>query len=308
MYKFARKVLLGKIEGTYGTDSTPAAGTDAILAYNGEIRPLEQTYVERRPMRPFLGPESQLVDGRMFGITFDVHAAGGGAVDTPVPYGAFLRACALAETINATTDVQYDPVSASEESATAYWYQAGSLHKGVGLRGNAEFIVDSLDVPRFRFTMTGLYQDVASQALPSPDFSAFQTPLVASKANTPTFTLHGFAGKLAALNLNLGNDVQYRNLVGSESVDNVDRAASGSITIESPDVSTKDFFAIAKAGTTGALQVIHGATAGNIVQVDASAVQLTNPRYSNRNGVTMLDMDLYIVPDSGDDEIKITTK
>jgi hypothetical protein len=309
MYKFARKVMLFKIEAVYGTDPVPTGPLNAILAYNGEITPMEATYVERKPMRPFLGPQSKLVDGKSMGLVFDVHAAGSGAAATAVPYGPILRACGLAETITPVTGpVEYEPVSSAEESGTAYFYMAGALHKGQGMRGNVEFMIDALDVPRFHVTMTGLFQDIAAGAFPAPDFSAFQTPLVASKAATPTFTLHGYAGKLASLSLNLGNEVRYRNLIGAESVDNTDRAASGRISIESPDLAAKNYFTAAKDGIEAALQVIHGSVAGNIVQIDAPKVQVTNPRYADRDGITFLDMDLNVAPDAGDDEIKITTK
>ncbi len=307
-YKFARKALLFKVESVYGTDPTPTGSANAILAYNVEITPLNATYVERRPARPFLGPQTQLVDGTSMGMTFDVHAIGGGAADTPPPYGPILRACGLAEEIDEGVKVEYLPVSEDEESGTVYFYMAGALHKGVGVRGNLELVVDAVDVPRFRPSLTGLFQAVAPAALPDADFDAFTKPLVATKTNTPTFTLHGHSGKLASLNLNLGNDVAYRNLVGAESVDITDRAASGRISIEVPDPTAKNFFTIAAAGDTGALQVVHGTVAGNIVQVDVPKVQLTNPRYANRNGVSFLDMDLYIVPDEGDDELVITTK
>ena len=64
----------------------------------------------------------------------------------------------------------------------------------------------------------------------------------------------------------------------------------------------------ALAETTGALQLIHGVGTGNVITIDAPNVQLLNPRYTESEGDTMLEMDLSLIPGSGgDDELKITT-
>ena len=54
--------------------------------------------------------------------------------------------------------------------------------------------------------------------------------------------------------------------------------------------------------------ITHGTAAGNKVQVTSSGVQLANPRYSDQDGVQMLQMDIRFVPTSGNDELTITVK
>jgi hypothetical protein len=102
--------------------------------------------------------------------------------------------------------------------------------------------------------------------------------------------------------------VEYRNVVGNESVELVDRAVGGTISIEAPPISTKDFFTIANDSTTGAAQIVHGTTAGNIVTFDAPYCQIISPAYGGSQGIRTLDCGLAMIPSSsGNDEIKITT-
>ena len=54
IFPFRRKVLLLKKEATYGLDSAPVAGTDAILAMNGSIT-LEADKAERDIDLAFFG-------------------------------------------------------------------------------------------------------------------------------------------------------------------------------------------------------------------------------------------------------------
>lgn len=49
--RWAEKLLLAKIEGTYGTDSSPGAG-DAVLATAVELSPMEGQDIERNLDKP----------------------------------------------------------------------------------------------------------------------------------------------------------------------------------------------------------------------------------------------------------------
>jgi len=307
--KFRRKIVLFAIEGVYGTDAAPTGAANAILTHGLTIRPMEGETVNRDVDRPTLGNDLSIHVGTHVVAEFDVELAGGGAVDTPPAWGVLMRACGMAQTINATVDVQYDPVSANEESGTMYLHFGGQKHAMVGARGTWTIQMDPKGIPYLKFSFTGLWVDPASVADPVPNFAAFQTPLAVTNANTPTFNLHANAFNLLSLNIDQANDVVYRNVVGSESVQITDRKPAGKVTIEAPVLSTFNAFTVAKANTTGALQLVHGTIAGNIIQVDAPTVQLLSPNYSESDGIRSLEMDLSLIPSSaGDDEIKITTK
>lgn len=306
--KTERKALLLKTEVTYGTDAVPTGGANAILARNLSFDPNPATVLSRDLVKPTLGRPRLPIAARHVTLGFDVEMAGGGAAGTAPKYGPALRACGLAETINVGVDVQYDPVSASEESCSIYFNMDGTRHAMVGVRGDVSVVYQPNDVPLFRFALTGLHVNPAAQALPVPDFSSFQHPLPMSVTNTPTFTLHTFAAVLRELTLAMGQRVVYRDLVNAEAVDITGREPSGSCVIESPALGTKDFFAIERAETQAALQLVHGTVAGNIVQADAPKIQILNPRYRDVDGNNYLEMDLSVGEDTGDDELKITVK
>jgi hypothetical protein len=306
--KWRQKAVLAKIESTYGQDAGPTGAANAILALNGELTPMQGDVVARDLLQPYLGATEDIPVGVHVACAFDVELAGAGAAGTAPAYGPLLRACGFAETINAGTDVQYDPVTTGQEALSLYFHMASNLHKLLGSRANTVIRIAPKQIPAMRFSFLGLWVDPAAAALPAADFSAFQDPLPASNANTPTFTLHGFEGVVRDFSLDLGNQVVHEDLINSESVDLNDRQVKGTLTLNATAIADKDFFAIAKARTKGTLQVIHGLGAGKIVQLDAPKVQLLNPRYGNADGTTTMTLDLKLLPDTGDDELKITVK
>ena len=115
-----------------------------------------------------------------------------------------------------------------------------------------------------------------------------------------------FQGSLASFNMDLGNTVEYRELVGAATKKEVlitDRAAAGTVTIEAPKLSTgasgtfKDFFAASFGDAPlGNLQFLHGTTPGNKVQFISSRVDTGDVAYSEMQGVVMLDIPYTLVP------------
>lgn len=307
--KFRKKVILAKIETTYGTDATPTGAANAILVHDVSITPMQGDVISRDLVRPTLGNDQQIHVGTHVAIEFDVEAAGAGAAGTAPAYGPILRACGLAETVNAGTDVQYDPVSTGEEAATIYFHLDGQKHALTGARGSFSLRLDPKGIPYLHFSLLGLWVDPATAADPTPDFGSFQSPLAVTNDNTPTFTLHGISPNMLGFSFDQNNQVVYRNVVGEESVQITDRSPGGQVTIEAPALTTKNFFTVARANTLAAAQIVHGTTAGNIVQFDASQVQLLQPQYGESDGVATLQMGLSVVPtSSGDDEFKLTIK
>ncbi len=306
--KFRKMVVLAKIETTYGTDSTPTGAANAIQCSNVEFTPLEADEESRDLVRNNLGAQQVIHIGLRAMISFEVEVAGAGAAGTAPAYGPLLRACAMSETISAGVSVIYNPVDSSEEAVTLWFFIDGQKHAMVGVRGDWGFVLDAKKIPKYKFNFTGIFVDPSTVANPTPTYTAFQLPKAITNANTPTFTLHSLAAKLQKLEVSSGVKTSYRNLVGVEEVSVVDRDGGGNCLIEAPVLTTKNFFTIAKAETLAAMQLVHGTAAGGIVQFDASKVQINKPRYSNQDGIAMLQMDLIFVPTSGNDEYSLTVK
>lgn len=300
--------VLAKIESVYGTDPVPTGAANAILVSEATPRPMDMKTVDRALLRPFFGSSEQLPSQIYNGVEFTVELAGSGAAGTAPAYGPLLRACGFSETIDPGVSVIYAPVTTGFESVTMYINIDGVLHKSLGARGTVALSLRNNDRPTLRFNMTGLYVPVIDAALPTADFSAWQKPLPVNFTNTPTFTLHGYAGVLEDLQIDLGNQVVYRALVGgSEQVRITERGVTGSIVMEAEKVADKDWWASIRAATTGALALVHGLAAGNIVTIGSPGVQVHTPSYSDSEGIAMLSASLAMPPSAtGNDELTLT--
>lgn len=191
--------LAAKIEGTYGSDSTPAAATDAIRLSNRlwpGFRPswawrneredaATGTLVTAAPAPPV---------GHMCEFTVPVEIRGAGAA-----YGAsslpeadpFLQSL-FARTDNFPTDVSYSTASSAHKSFTAYCWVSGPdgtknhLYKVVGCRAA------SMRIPltpgllgTMEFVCRGLITAAISEvAIPAPTYSAVVPPSVKGVAIT----------------------------------------------------------------------------------------------------------------------------
>ena len=301
-----KRVILAKIETTYGVDPTPTGAANAILVRNLNVTPQSTQLVGREIIRPFLGNFEQLEASTHVELDFEVEAAGSGTAGNAPGYGCLLRACGLSETLTAGTKVDYKPVSSGFESVTVYFNVDGVLHKITGARGDVELTINSAQIPVFKFKFVGIYNAPTDTALPTVSYSNFQTPLVANTTNTPSFSFFGVSPVLQDLSFQLGNQVDYRTLIGSQYVQLTDRKAAGQVTFEANPIATKDWFTTALANGLGALSITHGTTAGNKVVLTSSTVDLLAPGYTDNNGVQMIQTGYVMVPTTaGNDEFTL---
>lgn len=385
-----KRVILAKLEATYGSDASPAAA-DAVLCSNLNLSPMEGSTVERDFIRPYFGASGMIRVENYVKLDFETEIAGAGAAGTAPEWGTLLKACNFSETITAAAitgtaqaggstttivlaaaasavddfytgmtvsitggtgngqsgeiigyvgstkvatiakawatgpdatslysigeNVLYTPNSnfgaAANTSASIYFNVDGVRHVLLGARGSCSFDLSAKALPKIKWTFTGLMGTIADAALPSADFSSWQTPVTVSTANTTDINLLGYTGAVVQkLDFDIANTVTYRQLIGAESVLITDRKPAGNVSIEAVSVATKDWWTLAKNATYGVFSVKHGQTAGNIVGVTAPNVQLTNPKYSDSDGVAMMDFGMAFTPKgaAGNDEIRICVK
>ena len=312
MLLFRKLAITAKIETTYNVDSVPTGAANAMLVRNARINPLTVEAQARDLQRPYLGNSEDIVGAFYGSLTFDVEAAGAGAAGTAPKYGVLLRGCGMAQVISAGVKVTYTPVSSAFESLSMYFYLDGVLHKFTGARGSVSFRGNNREATMWSFSFTGLFVPVIDAGLPAVDYSGFIKPLAMNTANTPTFELHGVSGASAVLRnltLDLANQVNYRNLVNSEAVQILDRKPVGTIEMEATNMATKNWWNAVRDSTTGALKLVHGTLAGNILEINAPAVQITAPSYSDFDGAAMMQGGLKLQPTSaGNDEIEIIVR
>ena len=303
-----KRLLLAKLETTYGTDPTPVVGSDAILVRNIEVTPLEVDTVNRELIRPFLGQADQLLAQQRVLINFEVELAGSGSAGTAPAYGPLLQACRCTETVVSSTSVTYAPNSdATPKSATIYFNNDGVLHKATGCRGTFTLNCEVGEIPFIAFEMTGVFNAPSDVAISAPTYADQADPLVFKNGNSSAFQVFSYSGALQSLSFELANEVIYRELVGgTKSIDVVNRAPSGECVIEATTIATKDFFTAATGSSTGNLTFQHGSTAGNIATFTAAQIDLGGPSYSDQDGIQMLTLPYIATPTSaGNNEFSL---
>jgi hypothetical protein len=86
-----------------------------------------------------------------------------------------------------------------------------------------------------------------------------------------------------------------------------DRAPSGTITVEAAlrAAESQDWINYFHAGTTRALSVTVGATAGNITRIQCPVCVLRAPKWVDKEGVRMMDLEFQCARLNSNDEMDI---
>ena len=301
------KVVLAKIETVYGTDPTPTNLLNAMLMTDVSFTPMAGTDVSRNLERPYLGAQAQIPAALTAMLEGSVEMAASGTLGTAPAWGALLRACGFSQTVNAGVSVIYAPVSSAFEGLTVYFYQGGTLQKVTGCRGTVAFTLSAQGIPSMRFKFTGLWQVATDQAAVVPTLTSFQKPLVASKVNTPVFTVNGVSLVARDFSLDVANQVEPRLLINQEQIMIVDRAPLLKATVEAETLATLNPFTLAQSQTSVAVALTHGTVAGNKVAISCPTCQMKRlPGYGNNQSVLEWPLELVPLPNAGNDEISVT--
>jgi hypothetical protein len=313
MTKNAEKLLmLFKIEGTEGTDAAPVVGTDAILTRNldaskwegdKDVRQLDGLYAGARPSyyKQIRKPAS-----------WEVEIAGSGVSAVTVPAWMKLnRICGFDAGVAGGSSVVQTPIFSAIPTATIYPYYDNLLVNALGSRSNLGLTFEDDQIPFFNYDALGFPPaGLVSESAPgAPTLTGFAAPVLVNTANT-TFSFGGYVPGLRKLTLDLGVKLEPRSLTGP--VDRImwrNREATGRLTIEHPDLASKNYFTNILARSIQVLSLVHGTVAGNIFQLDAARCEVDLPELSNEQGALMQSMPIRLLPTAaGNDEITFTSK
>ena len=305
--RYRKLAMLHKIEATYGVDAVPVAA-DAIIATHVTVTPIEAQEVSRDLMLPYMGNQGVVLAGIYARVEFDVEIAGAGAAGTVPKYGSLLRVAGMSETVVNGTSVTYAIVEDAVESGSLYFIQDKVQHVLLGGQANIAPSLTPSAIPRMRVTYVGLLGQITDiGAMPAVSMAGWITPLYVSKANT-TMSLHGWNSVAESLSLDLGNTLTPRFLIGDERIMISDRNSTGTAVVEARSLAEIDWFDRSLKRTRGPLSVIHGKTAGNIVEFAAPAVEIGRPTQGQTNGIVNYPLGLSLVPVVGRDELKIVVR
>lgn len=301
-----KKVILAKAETTYGDDATPTGAANAILATNVSLNPMEGEDVSRNLERPYFGGQQQLPVGLNVTLSFDVEMVGSGTLGVAPGWGVLVRACAVAEVVTATEKVEYSPISSALESATIYINIDGTLHVLTGTRGTFVAKINAQGIPVFSFSFTGLFNQPEAGVLPTPDYSIFQTPAIATTANTPTFTVGGLSMVLRSFEFDRGAQVEKRFLIGMEKIEIVDALESVKVQVEAVPLATYNPYT-APVGEPVPISLAHGTVPAKRVKFDFPNAAQRRPGYTNQQNIIEWPLTFDPMPSSaGNDQWKIT--
>ena len=303
---FRKLAILCAVEATYGTAPAITAA-NAMIGTNVSFTPLEADEVNRDLYLPYLGNQGIILAGKHARLEFDIEVAGAGAAGTSPRYGDLLCICGFAETVTAGTDTTYTIVEDDVDSGTIHFEMDGVRHVLLGARGNMQLTFSPKGIPHYRFIVTGLLGTITDAALTQTSLAGWTTPLECSSTNT-TMTLHGWSSVAENLTIDLGNTVTPRFLIGSESVIISDRRTTGQAVLEATNLATINWFQRALDRTRGALELTHGTTAGNIVEINAPAIEIGKISQGQTDGILNYSIPLSLCPVTGRDELSIVVR
>lgn len=299
-----KNVLLAKLETTYGVDPTPAAGDDAILALNTEIKETREP-IERNINISTLSNKPSLLGGEFAEVTFSVEIKGSGSAGTAPRLGALLQACSMSETVVSSTSVTYAPESSDQNSVTLWVYIDGRLHKINGAVGTVKLNLTAGALGMLDFTFQGKYTTPTSAAIVS---GTYDTPNP-QPCKSCTFTYDSKTTLIAKmLDVDLANTIARRNDLSAST-----GIAGFHITARKPmltfdveaQLETSYNFRSDQLSSQKEVSAVVGATAGNICTITVPKYNVTDIEYGDEEMTLLEKLTGECSIDSGDDELTI---
>lgn len=308
--KSERKACMFKVESPYGTDSTPAGGTDAFQAIDFEWGSSEdRTGDTWKYSANTYGAEEDFTVSLKRSCAFDIPVIGAGTplgTNYPAPLLALYRAAGHASAVTASTSVTFNPVSAAEEGGTFVANEDGLQRRMVGSRANMKWTFPEGKVPRCRVELMGLYSTPSDQSPPSITLPSLQKPIGFNNSNT-VITLGGTAIKCLSAEINGGRTYEYRNIAGDESFLPVDCLPTVVAKFEMPTVAQRNLAQQLETTARQALSIAHGVTAGNRFTFAAALAELTDMKQEKDRGILVVTCTFKLRPSAaGNDQYTIT--
>lgn len=305
-----RAVVAAKIESTYGNDPT-VAGANAVTAMNLTTPSVDVAINEVPTLKSYAINAPHVPGKHKYTVSFDVPLAGSGTLDTAPEISPLLQACSFAETVNASTSVVYTPDVTDEGSCTIeVQYDNQRQFQLTGCRGTYSLAFDEVGgLAIIRFEMTGFYNAPSDTAFLSSLTYDGQTPLTFMGG---TFTWGGGAVVLRSLSLDVGAEIaeidNFTASTGYQEFRVTKFAPGGSMKVDMDTVANHPMEADLVAGTSAAIDMSIGSSAGNQYDIDLPACVIESVSPSEEGGVLVYDIAFKAYDSSGNDFLTLTHK
>lgn len=267
-----------------------------------------------------LAAEASAIDGYYVGMPLRMTAGAGdgykgritaynGTTKVATVTGVFADAPDVTSSYSIDANAIYLPNSnsalAASTSGTLYFYLDGVRHILLGARGTFKPAIKANGIASFQFEFQGLLGEIADIALPTADFSGWQTPVPVGTSITSDVTLFSLRNPVfTEFSFDQGNEVKYKNLVNEEAVHILDRSTTLSVTTRAQKIATMDWYTQIKTNGDGILALRHGTTAGNTVGIFCPRVQPTGIKYAKDDNIADHQITFDVKPtDAGNNEI-----
>ncbi|MAD39574.1 hypothetical protein [Tistrella sp.] len=253
-HSWRNKLLLAKLETTYGASSAPSVATNVILGEEVTITPIEGTEVQRVLDH---GPASRTLTylvGKHVTLSIKVGLVGSGTLGVPPHYAPLLRSCQMAETIVADESCTYTRIRTGTESCTIKILIDGITQTVRGCRGTWNIDISVPAVPTITFSMLGLFEAPTLEAPPGVIPGGLDYPEPETTSATSTDCVLGGAGlQMTQATISSGSAAQYYETSGRAQVRCLaDDTSTITITAEA-DISTNNW--VASAATSASTKV-----------------------------------------------------
>jgi len=208
-------------------------------------------------------------------------------------------------------NVSFRPISnvdgVADTSCTIVYNVDGVQHVLLGCRGTYSLNLTLGEIPSIQFTMTGIYTTPTdtAQSTYTLAYANQAVPVVFKSDAVSGYSFFGVTTCLQSVQLDLGNEIQYRELIGcGKRVDIPDGQSSGTVMMEATTMATwNPFEASLTDNTNGVLSVVHGGAAGNRVGLVVPRCDLGQPTYSRDQGTEMINVPYTALPSAtGNDD------
>lgn len=311
-------LMLAKVEVTYGTYTAPAPATDVSPVFGYSMTPMESEDVRREIERGFNGGNPSTPTAIRQRHQFSVELAGHGTAVGVPHWAKFLRACQFGAPVPAAS-VTHPLVGAGDGGSLSIAGNKGNQFdlRGRGSRGNATFRFQEKGLPSIQFDIQALMQDDANIITPSvPAGIVLPTdvqPAEVSLLNT-VVTLDGVVLGVRSFELNMGNKAEYYSTTGSRQIifgkdqEGSARAPTATCVFELPDPAVKNFFPSIRTGVPVSFSLVHGLTAGNIIEITSANAVLGKADFTVEQNRIFLSCPIQFIATASGNDFLLTTK
>lgn len=304
-----KKLIQFAVEVTFDVDAIDGGATPIPIYAKNVTFAAGQGETERAEYeKPYLGNDPVRHLEHLATLSFEVEIPATGTAGTAAPFNELLQFCwmdMVEDPVGPPASVTHSLIDLSPTSGTFYFRIDNERHALTGVLGKVVISFNRRKVPIAKFELQGTHLAPVKEALPSADFDAWKRGVVLSRANTPTFTLHGFAACMESLEITIGSETARRDLVNCNAPALTARPVSGKVKIDAPELDVKNYWQLARDEIGDALDIIHGTSAGGQFQLQCPNVQVLQPSPGDSDGIYSQDIDLNIMPSTGNDDITL---